>query len=42
MTICNTGKLATPGDGTALGIVRELERRGKLNQLYITETRPYN
>ncbi len=31
MTICNTGKLATPGDGTALGIVRELLRRGMLN-----------
>ena len=42
LTICNTGKLATPGDGTALGIVRELLRRGKLERLYIAETRPYN
>lgn len=31
LTICNTGKLATGGDGTALGAVRELHRRGKLN-----------
>ncbi|KAL4464185.1 hypothetical protein ABPG73_002725 [Tetrahymena malaccensis] len=42
LTICNTGKLATPGDGTALGIVRELHRRGRLERLYIAETRPYN
>lgn len=42
LTICNTGKLATPGDGTALGIVRELHRRGRLERLYISETRPYN
>lgn len=42
LTICNTGKLATPGDGTALGIVRELHRRGRLERLYVAETRPYN
>jgi len=42
MTICNTGKWATPGDGTALGIIKELHRRGKLEHLYILETRPYN
>lgn len=42
LTICNTGKLATPGRGTALGIVRELHKRGKLEHLYIPETRPYN
>lgn len=42
MTVCNTGKLATPGEGTALGIVRELLRRGRLERLFITETRPYN
>ena len=39
LTICNTGKLATGGVGTALGVVRELHRRGKLNQLFIPETR---
>ena len=42
LTICNTGKLATPGPGTALGIVRELHARGRLEKLYIPETRPYN
>lgn len=42
LTICNTGKLAIPGIGTALGVVRELKKRGKLNTLYIPETRPYN
>lgn len=42
LTICNTGKLATPGDGTALGIIREIHRRNQLKQLYIPETRPYN
>jgi eIF-2B alpha/beta/delta-like uncharacterized protein len=42
LTICNTGNLATGGDGTALGVVRELHRRGRLNQLFIPETRPYN
>jgi len=31
-----------PGDGTALGIIREIARRAKLNKLYIPETRPYN
>lgn len=39
LTICNTGKLATGGVGTALGVVRELFKRNKLNQLYIPETR---
>jgi len=42
LTICNTGKLAMPGDGTALGIVREISRKNKLNMLFIPETRPYN
>lgn len=42
LTICNTGKLAMPGDGTALGIIREIARRAKLNKLFIPETRPYN
>lgn len=42
LTICNTGKLAMPGDGTALGIIREIARRKKLNKLFIPETRPYN
>jgi len=42
LTICNTGKLATPGEGTALGIIREIHRRNRLKKLYIPETRPYN
>jgi 5-methylthioribose kinase len=42
LTICNTGKLAMPGVGTALGIIREIHNRGKLKTLYIPETRPYN
>ncbi len=42
LTICNTGKLATPGEGTALGIIREIHRRNRLKKLYIPETRPFN
>lgn len=42
LTICNTGKLAIPGIGTAFGVIRELHHRGFLNKLYIPETRPYN
>ncbi|EGR29711.1 translation initiation factor fusion with methylthioribose kinase, putative [Ichthyophthirius multifiliis] len=38
----NERKLATPGQGTALGIVREMHKNGMLDTLYITETRPYN
>lgn len=42
LTICNTGKLAMPGVGTALGIIREINNRHKLKTVYIPETRPYN
>ena len=42
VTICNTGSLATAGWGTALGVVRELQRRGKLRSIAALETRPYN
>ncbi|XP_057330976.1 methylthioribose-1-phosphate isomerase [Microplitis mediator] len=42
LTHCNTGSLATTGYGTALGIVRSLHSRKKLEQVYCTETRPYN
>nr|CAG4651937.1 EOG090X08IP [Triops cancriformis] len=42
LTHCNTGSLATAGYGTALGIVRSLHSRGKLEHVYCTETRPYN
>ena len=42
MTICNTGSLATAGCGTALGVARELQSRGKLKSIAALETRPYN
>ncbi len=40
LTHCNTGALATAGIGTALGIVRELARRGRLERLWACEARP--
>lgn len=42
LTHCNTGSLATAGYGTALGVVRALHEAGRLEQVYCTETRPYN
>ena len=42
LTICNTGSLATAGYGTALGVVRSLHARGRLEHVYACETRPYN
>lgn len=41
LTICNTGSLATSGYGTALGVVRSLNKVGRLNRCYFVETRPY-
>lgn len=41
LTHCNTGSLATAGYGTALGVVRSLHERGRLECCYATETRPY-
>jgi len=40
MTHCNAGALATGGIGTALGVVRELAARGRLERLWACETRP--
>lgn len=40
LTHCNTGALATAGIGTALGIVRELMRRGALRRVWACEARP--
>lgn len=40
LTHCNTGALATGGVGTALGVVREAWRQGKLARCFATETRP--
>jgi methylthioribose-1-phosphate isomerase len=40
LTHCNTGSLAAPGSGTALGVVAELARRGNLEEVIATESRP--
>ena len=40
LTHCNAGALATAGWGTALGVVRELHARGRLDFVYADETRP--
>ena len=42
LTHCNTGSLATASFGTALGVVKTLFHRNKLERVYFTETRPYN
>ena len=40
LTICNTGALAAPGMGTALGVVFQVHLDGKKPQVYACETRP--
>ena len=40
LTHCNAGVLATSAWGTALGVVRELHVRGRLEFVYADETRP--
>jgi methylthioribose-1-phosphate isomerase len=40
MTHCNTGALAAPGGGTALGVIAEMWRRGGLEGVIANETRP--
>ena len=40
LTHCNTGSLATGGYGTALGVVRAAWEEGKLERVYVSETRP--
>ncbi|MER6219900.1 S-methyl-5-thioribose-1-phosphate isomerase [Streptomyces sp900105755] len=40
LTHCNTGALATAGWGTALGVIRELHARGRLEVVHADETRP--
>jgi methylthioribose-1-phosphate isomerase len=40
MTHCNTGALAAPGAGTALGVIAELAHRGGLAGVLATESRP--
>ncbi len=41
LTHCNTGGLATGGYGTALGIIRAAHASGRLEHVWIDETRPY-
>ncbi len=41
LTHCNTGSLATGGYGTALGVIRDAWRRGKVSRVYADETRPW-
>ena len=40
LTHCNTGSLATTGTGTALGVIKELAKRGKINEVFADESRP--
>lgn len=40
LTHCNAGALATCGWGTALGVVREAHKQGKVAMVYSDETRP--
>jgi methylthioribose-1-phosphate isomerase len=40
LTHCNTGTLAAPGHGTALGVIGELHARGSLTGVLTTESRP--
>jgi len=41
LTHCNTGALATAGVGTALGVIKELHKQGKIDYVIADETRPY-
>jgi methylthioribose-1-phosphate isomerase len=41
LTHCNTGPLATGGYGTALGAIVEAHRQGRLQHVWVDETRPY-
>ncbi len=40
LTHCNTGSLATPGKGTALGVIKEAHLQNKNIHVYVDETRP--
>ena len=41
ITHCNAGALATGGYGTALGVIRAAYKKGLLNRVYASETRPW-
>lgn len=40
LTYCNTGALAAGGHGTALGVIHEAFRLGKVERVFTCETRP--
>lgn len=40
LTHCNTGKIATAGDGTAFNIIKKAFEKGLLSFVYVDETRP--
>ena len=40
LTICNTGALATGGQGTALGVIFEAHRQKRVTRVFPAETRP--
>lgn len=40
LTHCNTGGLATAGVGTALGVIAHAWREGRVQQVWVDETRP--
>lgn len=40
LTHCNTGGLATAGVGTALGVIARAFREGKVDNVWVDETRP--
>lgn len=40
LTHCNTGALATTGEGTAQSIITTAARQGKIVRVYVDETRP--
>ena len=41
LTHCNTGALATGGFGTALGVIRAGWAAGRIERVYVDETRPW-
>lgn len=41
MTHCNAGALATMGIGTAVGVITQAHKKGRIKHAYSCETRPY-
>lgn len=41
LTHCNTGSLATGGVGTALGVIRHAYSEGRIEKVFVGETRPW-